>query len=46
VEQEYAYNDRVDLRGFEWQPRRCPVDGRCLGAIEPEHVMHALDQVL
>ena len=46
VEQEYAYNDRVDLRGFEWQPRRCPVDGRCLGAIEPEHVMDALDQVL
>ena len=46
MEQEYAYNDRVDLRGFEWQPRRCPVDGRCLGAIEPEHVMDALDQVL
>ena len=46
VEQEYAYNDRVDLRGFEWQPRRCPVDGRCLAAIEPEQVMHALDQVL
>ena len=46
AEQEYAYNDRVDLRGFEWQPRRCPVDGRCLGAIEPEQVMHALDQLL
>ena len=46
MEQEYAYNERVDLRGFDWQPRRCPVDGRCLGAIEPEQVMRALDQVL
>ena len=33
VEEEYAYNDRVDLRGFEWQPRRCPVDGRCLDVV-------------
>ena len=46
MEQEYAYNDRVDLRGFEWQPRRCPVDGRCLAAVQPEHVMNALEQVL
>lgn len=46
VEEEYAYNDRVDLRGFEWQPRHCPVDGRCLGAIEPGQVMDALEQVL
>jgi hypothetical protein len=46
VEQEYAYNDRVDLRDFEWQPRRCPVDGRCLDAIEPDHVMQALEQLL
>ena len=27
---EYAYNDRVDLRGLRWQPRTCPVGGRCL----------------
>jgi hypothetical protein len=46
AEQDYAYNDRVDLRGFEWQPRRCPVDGRCLDAVQPGHVMQALEQVL
>lgn len=46
VEEDYAYNERVDLRDFEWQPRRCPVDGRCLDAVELEHVTHALEQVL
>jgi ADP-heptose:LPS heptosyltransferase len=46
VEQEYAYNDRVDLRDFEWQPRRCPVDARCLDVIQPEQVMQALEQLL
>jgi hypothetical protein len=46
LEREYAYNDRVDLRGFEWQPRRCPVDGRCLDAVQSEHVLRALERVL
>jgi hypothetical protein len=46
AEQDYAYNDRVDLRGFEWQPRRCPVDGRCLDAVQHLQVMDALEQVL
>jgi Glycosyltransferase family 9 (heptosyltransferase) len=46
AEQDYAYNDRVDLRDFEWQPRRCPVDGRCLEAVQLEHVTRALEEVL
>ena len=46
TEQDYAYNDRVDLRGFEWQPRRCPVDGRCLDAVQPGHVIDALGELL
>ena len=41
VEDDYAYNERVDLRGFEWQPRRCPVDGRCLDVVQPEDVLRA-----
>jgi hypothetical protein len=45
VEREYAYNARVSLRGFEWRPRTCPVGGRCLDAIQPEHVMDALQEL-
>jgi hypothetical protein len=46
AEKEYAYNARVDLRGFRWQPRLCPVGGRCLDAVQPEEVLAALDSVL
>jgi len=46
AEKEYAYNDRVDLRGFAWQPRSCPVRGRCLDAIRPDDVLDALDRLL
>ncbi len=46
VEDDYAYNDRVDLRGFEWRPRRCPADGRCLDVVQPQDVMRALEEVL
>jgi Glycosyltransferase family 9 (heptosyltransferase) len=46
AEEEYAYNERVDLRGFEWQPRPCPVDGRCLQVVQPDDVLRALEQVL
>src|SRR4030095_15363269 len=28
LEKDYAYNERVSLRGFQWQPRTCPVGGR------------------
>jgi hypothetical protein len=46
AEQEYAYNARVDLRGFNWQPRPCPVEGACLAAVKPDDVLDALEQVL
>ena len=46
IERDYAYNDRVDLRGFVWQPRSCPVEGRCLEAVRPELVMDALEELL
>jgi hypothetical protein len=46
VEHEYAYNERVDLRGFEWRPRVCPVEGRCLDPVEPFHVLAALEGLL
>ncbi|HEY8217478.1 MAG TPA: glycosyltransferase family 9 protein [Acidimicrobiia bacterium] len=45
LEREHAYNARVSLRGFEWQPWTCPVDGRCLDPIRPEHVMGALREL-
>ncbi len=46
AEKEYAYNDRVDLRGFRWQPRTCPVGGRCLDSVQSEDVLGALENVL
>ena len=46
AETEYAYNDRVDLRGFRWQPRVCPAAGRCLDSVKPEDVLAALQSVL
>ena len=44
AEKEYAYNDRVDLRGFRPQPRTCPVSGRCLDSVQPEDVLAALER--
>jgi Glycosyltransferase family 9 (heptosyltransferase) len=46
AEKEYAYNDQVDLRELRWQPRICPVAGRCLDAVEPEDVLRALESLL
>ena len=45
-ERAYVYNTRVDLRGFDWEPRRCPSGGRCLDAVGAGDVMAALEQVL
>jgi hypothetical protein len=45
-EQAYAYHARVDLRGFDWRPRRCPSGTRCLDGVGPDDVMSALDGVL
>jgi ADP-heptose:LPS heptosyltransferase len=46
AEKEHAYNARVDLRGLRWQPRICPVRGRCLDSVQPEDVLGALANVL
>jgi Glycosyltransferase family 9 (heptosyltransferase) len=46
ADNDRAYNDRVDLRGLRWQPRVCPVGGRCLDSVRPENVLGALDDVL
>jgi hypothetical protein len=45
-EAEYAYNDRVDLRGFAWQPRACPAFGRCLDSVSVDMVVGTLEQIL
>ena len=46
LEKEYAYNERVSLRGFRWQPRTCPVEGRCLEPVRPADVLRALGELL
>ena len=46
LEQDYAYNERVSLRGFQWQPRVCPVGGRCFDPIQPADVLRALGELL
>jgi hypothetical protein len=45
VEREYAYDARVDVRDFDWRPRVCPVDSRCLAAIQPRDVMNAIEEL-
>jgi hypothetical protein len=45
IEREHAYNSRVDLREFEWQPRVCPVDSECLAVIDPNDVIDALEEL-
>jgi ADP-heptose:LPS heptosyltransferase len=46
IEAEYAYNDRVSLVDFQWTPRSCPVDGRCLDHISPDRVAAALEELI
>ena len=46
LEKDYAYNERVSLRGFQWQPRTCPVEGRCLDPVRPADVLRALGELL
>jgi len=46
VEEAGAYHQRVDLTGFDWQPRGCPVAGRCIDDITVGAVTDALDEVV
>jgi hypothetical protein len=45
-ERTSAYNERVSLRGFEWQPRTCPSGQHCLAALQPEQAVRLLDELL
>ena len=45
-ERQRAYNAVVDLRGLRWRPQTCAVGGRCLDAVKPDDVIHALEHVL
>jgi ADP-heptose:LPS heptosyltransferase len=44
-EQDYAYNARVRLQGFDWRARTCPVGARCMESITPQPVMDALREL-
>jgi hypothetical protein len=46
IERESAHNAIVDLGGFRWEPRMCPVDGRCLDTVKATDVVIALEAVL
>jgi hypothetical protein len=46
AEEAASYNHRVSLRGFDWQPRQCPVGGRCLSELAPEQAVALLDELL
>jgi hypothetical protein len=45
-ERASAYNERVSLRGFKWQPRTCPSGQRCLAGLPSEHAVRLLDELL
>jgi hypothetical protein len=46
VEAGYAYNERVSLRGFRPEPRRCPSGSSCLSAITAERALALLREFL
>jgi hypothetical protein len=45
-ERASAYNDRVSLRGFRWQPRLCPSGQKCLAGIQPEQAVCLLAELV
>ncbi len=46
AERASAYNERVSLRGFEWQARTCPSGQRCLADLQPEQALRLLDELV
>jgi hypothetical protein len=44
-EQASAYNERVSLRGFQWQPRTCPSGQRCLAELQVEQAVRLFDEL-
>jgi hypothetical protein len=45
-ERTSAYNARVSLRGFQWQPRVCPSKQQCLAGLQPEQAVRLLDELV
>ena len=45
-ERTSAYNERVSLRGFQWQPRTCPSEQQCLAGLQPEQAARLLDELV
>jgi hypothetical protein len=45
-ERTSAYNDRVSLRGFRWQPRTCPSGQKCLAELGPEQAVRLFDELV
>jgi hypothetical protein len=45
-ERASAYNDRVSLRGFQWQPRTCPSGQKCLAELQPEQAARAFKELV
>jgi heptosyltransferase-1 len=46
AENEYAYNQRVNLSGTHPPPRVCPAGSGCLDTIEPDSVLKTLNELL
>ena len=46
VERTSAYNERVSLRGFQWQSRTCPSGQQCLAELQSEQAVRLLDELV
>jgi len=44
-ERASAYNDRVSLRDFRWQPRTCPSGQTCLAELQPEQAVRLFEEL-
>jgi hypothetical protein len=45
LEEDYAHHATVNLRGFEWRARTCPVGGPCMASITTPQVVAALGKL-
>jgi hypothetical protein len=46
AEKASAYNDRVSLRDFQWQPRTCPSGQKCLADLQPEQAKRLFEELV
>jgi hypothetical protein len=45
-EEGSAYNERVSLRDFQWQPRACPSRQKCLAELQPEQAVLLFNELV